>query len=117
MHPIVKFFFVAEITPTDHVPSGPTTRGDTGEKDLGVIIDRELKFYSRTRDQAADVNQALGLIKRNFYHEEAIVVRKLYEALVFPYLEFEMLLAFPQYKKDATALESIQCLATKLILH
>ena len=85
------------------------------EKDLGVIVDNELKFHCHTRAQVAKANQALGLIKRTFTTRKSGVITKLYKAMVRPHLEFGMTLASPYYKMDVKVLESVQRRATKLI--
>ena len=85
------------------------------EKDLGVIVDNELKFHCHTRAQVAKANQALGLIKQTFTTRKSGVITKLYKAMVRPHLEFGMTLASPYYKMDVKVLESVQRRATKLI--
>ena len=83
------------------------------ERDLGVIVDKDLKFHSHT--QAAKANRALGLIKCSFVTRKSCVVIKLYKSLVCPHLEFGLTLAFPQNKMDTRALESVQQRAAKLV--
>ena len=85
------------------------------ERDLGVIVDKDLKFHSHTQAQVAKANRALGLIKRSFVTRKSCVVIKLYKSLVCPHLEFGLTLAFPQNKMDTKALESVQRRATKLV--
>ena len=85
------------------------------ERDLGVIVDKDLKFHSHTQAQVAKANRALGLIKRSFVTRKSCVVIKLYKSLVRPHLEFGLTLAFPQNKMDTRALESVQRRATKLV--
>ena len=38
------------------------------EKDLGVIIDHELKFHQQTAASVKKANRVLGLIKKSFSH-------------------------------------------------
>ena len=64
--------------------------------------------------QVAQVNRALGLIKRTISSRHPLIIRKLYNALVRPHLEFGCPVTNPQYKGDVTALKSVQRRATKL---
>jgi hypothetical protein len=75
------------------------------EKDLGAIVNDELKFHSHTQSQVAKANRALGLIKRMFTTRKPCVVKNLYKAIVHLNLEFGMTLAYPHYKMDVKALE------------
>ena len=64
--------------------------------------------------QVAKANRALGLIKQTISSRHPLIIRKLYNALVRPHLEFGCPITNPQYKGDVAALESIQRRATKL---
>ena len=78
------------------------------ERDLGVIVDKDLKFHSHTQAQVAKANQALRIIKCSFVTKKSCVVIKLYKSLVCPHLELGLTLAFPKNKMDTRALESVQ---------
>ena len=69
------------------------------ERDLGVIVDRKFKVDEHTMQQV---------------QRHPLVIRKSYNALVRPHLEFGFPVTNPQYKGDVAALESVQRRATKL---
>ena len=85
------------------------------ERDLGVLVDDELKFHIHAQATIAKANQTLGLIKRTFTSRSPTVMTKLYKSLVRPRLEFGMCIACPINKTDQAALESVQRRATKCI--
>ena len=41
------------------------------ERDLGVLVDRELKFHQHTTRTVKRTNQIFGLIRRSFYDQES----------------------------------------------
>ena len=84
------------------------------EQDLGVTVDRKFKFHEHTLQQVAEANRALGLIKQTISSCHPLIIRKLYNALVRPHLEFGCPVTNHQYKGDVAALENIQRRATKL---
>ena len=58
-----------------------------GEKDLGALMDSELKFSKRVEEQVNMANRILGLIRSYRYHDRGSM-KMLFTALVRPYLEF-----------------------------
>ena len=58
------------------------------EKDLGVIIDRELQFDSHVNSKISKANQNLGIIRRSFRYMEKTMFLQLYKAIVRPHLEY-----------------------------
>ena len=58
------------------------------ERELGVIIDRKFKFHERTMQQVAKAKRALALIKQTISSRHPLIIRKLYNALVRPHLQF-----------------------------
>ena len=58
------------------------------QKDLGVIIDVELKFHQHTASVSKKANQILGLIKRSFYTRDEMTIATLYKSMVRPHLEY-----------------------------
>ena len=57
------------------------------EKDLGVIIDHELKFHQQTAASVKKANRVLGIIKKSFSHLDETTL-PLYKTLVRPHLEY-----------------------------
>ena len=54
------------------------------EKDLGVEVDRELKFHKQASSSVKKANRMLGLIKRSFQNKKEETFPLLYMALVRP---------------------------------
>ena len=57
-------------------------------KDLGVIIDHELKFHQQTAASVKKANRVLGIIKKSFSHLDETTLPLLYKTLVRPHLEY-----------------------------
>ena len=58
------------------------------EKDLGVIIDMQLKFEEHVTAKGRIANAIVGLIRRSFSFLSCYLFRKLYIAFVRPHLEY-----------------------------
>ena len=56
-------------------------------KDLGVLVDSNLKFHSHRSAVANKANQVLGLIMKSFTNLNEHTLPSLYESLVRPHLE------------------------------
>ena len=85
------------------------------ERDLGVVVNSQLKFSSHSQKISANASRALGIIKHSITSRSRHVITKLYKGLLRLRLEVGIILATPQFKKDKVALEQIQQRATKLI--
>ena len=85
------------------------------EKDLGVIIDSELKFHKHTAAAIKKANMKLGMIKKSFACLDESVVLPLYTSLVRSHLEYGNLIWGPHFKGDSIAVEKLQRRATKLV--
>ena len=85
------------------------------EHDLGVIVDKHLKFSTHAKKAAASASSSLGLIKRTISSHSPKMPSLLYKGLVWPRPETGMVLASPFFKKDVTILEDIQRRATKMV--
>ena len=70
------------------------------EKDLGVVIDCNLKFHGQCSAVINKANRLLGLIKRTFLTLSEDVFLSLYKSLVRPILEYGNLVWGPNYKTD-----------------
>ena len=58
------------------------------EKDLGVTMDKELKFHKQTSIAVKKANQILGLIKKTMATKNENTIPLLYMTLVRPHLEY-----------------------------
>ena len=85
------------------------------EKDLGVLIDKSLKFSEQCNSVAKSANNILGMIKKNITCKNKSIIIKLYKSLVRPKLEYCVQCRSPFLKKDIDKLEKVQERATKMI--
>jgi ribonuclease P/MRP protein subunit RPP40 len=85
------------------------------ERDLGVIIDKSLKFSEHCNKVANTANAILGMIKRTINCKSKSIITRLYKALVRPQLEYCVQVWRPYLKKDIEKIEKVQRRATKLI--
>ena len=83
-------------------------------KDLGVIIDHEIKFHQQTAASVKKANRVLGLIKKSFSHLDETMLPLLYKSLVRPHLEYANVVWGPHFKGDIKLVEKVQRRATKL---
>jgi hypothetical protein len=89
----------------------------TGEKDIGIIINSDLKPSKQCTAAAIKANKMLGIIKINITYKTKYNVLKLYRfnAFVRPHLEYCMQFLSPYLRKDVIKLEKVQHRANKLI--
>ena len=85
------------------------------EKDLGIIIDKSLKFSEHCNSVASSANSIVGMIKRSITCRSKHIIVKLYKALVRPKLEYCVQAWRPFLKRDIEILERVQARATRLI--
>merc|ERR1711872_845753 len=85
------------------------------EKDLGVLIDNDLKFSRHIKGIVARANRMIGLIKISFECMDENMFLNLYNTLIRPLLEYCVQAWSPYLQKDITLLENVQRRATKLV--
>jgi hypothetical protein len=85
------------------------------ERDLGVIVDNNLKFSEQCNVAVKNANSTLGLIRRNIKNRNKNIIVKLYKGLVRPKLEYCVQAWRPFLKGDIKNLEKVQRRATKMI--
>jgi hypothetical protein len=85
------------------------------ERDLGVIIQSNLKVSSQCVKAVKTGNKILGMIKRSFVTRDKDIILGLYKALVRPHLEFCVQAWRPHLAKDIALLEGVQRRATMII--
>lgn len=85
------------------------------EKDLGVLMTRDMKFSGHISNIVRKANQMLGLIKSSFDYmcPESFLI--LYKSYVRPHMEYAVQAWSPFLRKDIEALERVQRRATKLV--
>jgi len=104
-----------QTTTYKYTMGGSTLEETEAEKDLGVIIDNELKFHSHVAQSVLKANRMLGLIKATFSCLDEYTLPRLYQAMVRPHLEYGNIIWHPRFKCDAQAVEKVQRRATKLV--
>ena len=87
----------------------------TEEKDLGVLIDNELKFHKQTATAIKKANGVLGLIKKSFALLDSVTLTLLYKTLVRPHLEYGNVVWGPYFMEDIKAVERVQRRVTKML--
>ena len=85
------------------------------EKDLGVLVDNDLKFTQHIESQVKKANRLLGLIRRSFTFMDKECMKLLFTSLVRPHLEFGNVAWSPYLEKHIKAIENVQHRATKMI--
>ena len=95
----------------DNLDLDPTSE----EKDLGVLIDDQLKFSSHVSKAVKKASRMLGLIKTVIKYKDQTTIPMLFKSLVRPHLEYGNLIWCPRWKKDQLEVEKVQRRATKLI--
>jgi hypothetical protein len=85
------------------------------QRDLGIIINKDLKWDKQVETSYKKAMKALGLIARNFHYKSKDIMLPLYTSLVRPHLEFAVQFWSPHLRRDIIKLEKIQHKATKMI--
>ena len=85
------------------------------ERDLGVLIDDQLKFREQAADAASRANRILGLIRHTFCHLDCRTLSLLYKTLVRPLIEYGNQTWGPFNMADKKLVERVQRRATKLV--
>ena len=85
------------------------------ERDLGVVISKDLKPSKQVSEVVKTANKLIGFIGRAFEFRTEEIILNLYNALVRPHLEYCVQCWSPYYKKDILKLERVQRRVTKLI--
>ena len=85
------------------------------ERDLGVIVSKDMKFHKQCLEARNKASRMLGMINRNVSYKSKDVIMKLYDAYVRPHLEYCIQAWAPYHVQDIEMLEKVQRRATKLI--
>ena len=85
------------------------------EKDLGVIIQDNLKVDKQVAASVAKAIKMLGMIRQSFKSRDEKMMLQLYKSVVRPHVEFAISSWSPHFKKDIEAIEKIQHRFTRLL--
>lgn len=85
------------------------------ERDLGVIINENLKSSDQCCKAVKTANRVFGMIKRTFVSRDRQIIVPLYKALVRPHLEYCVQAWRPHYKKDIDLIEGVQHRVTRCV--
>ena len=85
------------------------------EKDLGVVIDDNLKFHTHSAAASKKANQILGIIKKSYASRDPTTIGTLIKTMVRQHLEYGNAIWGPFYKMDKRKEEPVERRATKLI--
>ena len=88
---------------------------ESGEKDLGIQFQSNLKFDQHITTIVNKANQLLGLIKRSFCYMDKTLFLKLYKSLIRPHLDYGNSVWYPVTKKNKQLIENVQRRATRLV--
>ena len=93
--------------------NGTTLEATSDEKDLGVTVDRDLKFHLHVSKAVNKASRMLGLVRATFTCLDESTLPKLFTSMVRP--EYGNVIWSPRYQRDKLEIEKIQRRATKLI--
>ncbi|KAK2717297.1 hypothetical protein QYM36_006170 [Artemia franciscana] len=83
------------------------------QRNLGILIDSQLKFHGKTKKIVAKATQLVGLVRQRFKHLDKHALTKLYKGLVTPTIEYRNIIWGSNYKIDSSELEKVQRKAKK----
>jgi ribonucleases P/MRP protein subunit RPP40 len=84
------------------------------ERDLGVIISKDLEWGHHVISATNKANRKPGLIKHSFNYLDVTIMKLLYKSMVRPHLEYAATVWSPSWVKDINRLEDVQRRATKI---
>ena len=84
-------------------------------KDLGVIVDSQLRFKTHIAKVVNKANSLMGTIRRSFKYLDHQNFKLLYCAQIRTNLEYASAFWYPYRKRDVVMLESVQKKATKYL--
>jgi len=85
------------------------------EKDLGIIITKDLKVSQQCASAYAKASKMLGIINRTINYKSTEVMLRLYKSIVRPHLEYCTAAWSPHYIKDKELIEKIQHRFTRMM--
>lgn len=90
-------------------------RASAEERDLGIVVDSNLKFKQQARTAVAKANRILAVIRRSFVNINLHTLPGLYKTLVRPILEYANSVWGPWNREDQKLIERVQRRATRMV--
>lgn len=87
----------------------------SGERDLGVHIDDDLKFRKHAAAAVSKASQMLAVVRRSFKLFSLVTLPLLMKTLIRPHLEYGNTVWGPFYRADQKLVERVQRRATRLV--
>ena len=85
------------------------------QRDLGIIITKDIKWQKQTEKSCKTAYRVLGFIARNCRYNNKELILPLYKSVVCPHLEHALQFWSPDLRQDIHKIEKIQRKATKMI--
>jgi len=105
---------ISDRSPLIYMLEGEQLNVVSHQKDLGIVVDHQLKFHQHTASVASKANRVLGIISKSFECLDVDSLPRLYKALVRPIIEYANSILGPYYIGDQRMLENFQKCATRL---
>ena len=86
------------------------------EKDLGVVVDDQLKFSNHCDRIVNTANKLLGIMRRAFTWLDKTTFSLVYKGVIRPVIEYASSVYSTMLMKDINKIESIQRRATKMVI-
>ena len=86
------------------------------ERDLGILIDSELKFRQQAASAVSKASRVLAIIRKSFVNFDPFILPLLYKTLVRPILEYGNAIWGPFNRADQQLVERVQRRATRLVV-
>ena len=99
----------------EYTMSGAMLDSTPLEKDLGVLVDADLKFREQASSAVAKATQILAVIRRSFALIDEVTLPLLFTTLVRPHLEYGNLVWGPFNRADQRLVERVQRRATRMV--
>eukprot|EP00112_Aurelia_sp_Birch-Aquarium-sp1_P026644 Seg96.8 transcript_id=Seg96.8/GoldUCD/mRNA.D3Y31 product="putative RNA-directed DNA polymerase from transposon BS" protein_id=Seg96.8/GoldUCD/D3Y31 len=87
----------------------------TAEKNLGVTVDKDLKFKEHIESKISKGNQMLGVIRRTFQFLDNRMLKLLFKGIVRVHLEYAAPIWSPANKSNIENIETVQRRGTKVL--
>ena len=100
---------------TEYMLAGEKIKTTQMEKDVGVIIQDNLKFDQHCRKIATTCNRIIGQIRRSFTNKSPELMVMLFKTYILPHVDYCASLWNPGCKRDIAVIESIQRRFTRII--